>query len=96
MVDEQTVIAMQFDASKCGFGHFYYSMTPKTPEIRQIWVALEGKHKKFHEFGKAVRSAIMDGNFSLASQKYKEAESYSKELLGDFKAMKSIAQKYIK
>ena len=96
MVDEQTIVPMQFDASKCGFGHFYYSMTPKTQEIRKIWVALEGKHKKFHEFGKSVRSAIMDGNYSVAAQKYKEAESYSKELLGDFKEMKSIAQKFVK
>ena len=96
MVEEQSVIPMQFDAAKCGFGHFYYSMTPKTPEIRKIWVALESKHKKFHEYGKAVRNAIMDGNVSAASQKYREAEAYSRELLGDFKEMKAMAQKYIK
>ena len=93
MVDEQTIIPMQFDASKCGFGHFYYSMTPKTPEIREVWVALESKHKKFHEYGKAVRNAIMDGNYSVASQKYHEAENYSKELINDFKVMKSSALK---
>lgn len=96
MAEEQTIVPMQFDAAKCGFGHFYYSMTPKTPEIRTIWVALEGKHKKFHEFGKAVRGAVMDGNYALASQKYREAENYSKELINDFKEMKKMAQKYIK
>ena len=48
MVDNKTIITMQFDAKKCGFGHFYYSMTPKTPEIREIWINLEEKHKKFH------------------------------------------------
>ena len=93
MVNEQTIIPLQFDSAKCGFGHFYYSMTPKTPEIRAIWKEVEGKHKKFHEFGKAAKDAIMNENYSLAEQKYKEAESYSKELIAEFKKMKEIALK---
>ena len=31
MVDSRSLQPLQLDATKCGFGHFYYSMTPKTP-----------------------------------------------------------------
>lgn len=91
MVDEETIIPMQFDSTKCGFGHFYYSMMPKTPEIRTIWVQVEGKHKKFHEYGSQVRNLIMNEDYEAAKQKYFEAENYSKELMADFEEMKGIA-----
>ncbi len=93
MVNEQTMVPLQFDASKCGFGHFYYSMTPKTPEIRAIWKEVEMKHKKFHEFGRAVKDAIMNENYGVAEQKYREAENYSKDLIAEFRKMKDIAVK---
>ena len=92
MVDTRNPIPMQFDARKCGFGHFYYSMTPKTPEIREIWIKLDEKHKRFHNFGKQVQQCIMNEDYSGAEKYYSEAEQYSKELLGDFQAMKDIAQ----
>lgn len=91
MVDEKTIIPMQFDSSKCGFGHFYYSMVPKTPEIRAIWTQVEGKHKKFHEYGNEVKKMIMDEDYEAAKQKYSEAANYSKELMADFEEMKGIA-----
>lgn len=92
MVDSKTIVPLQFDATKCGFGHFYYSMTPKTPEIREVWTKLEEKHKKFHNYGKQVKQCILDENYSEAEKYYHEAEQYSKELLGDFQRMKNIAQ----
>lgn len=91
MVDTKMPVPMQFDAKKCGFGHFYYSMTPKTPEIREIWIKLEDKHKTFHNYGKQVQQCIMNEDFSGAEKYYNEAEQYSKELLGDFQKMKNIA-----
>ena len=91
MVDNKTIVTMQFDAKKCGFGHFYYSMTPKTPEIREIWINLEEKHKKFHSYGTDVKQCILNQDYSGAEKYYTEAEQYSKELLGDFHKMKDIA-----
>lgn len=92
MVDNRTLVPLQFDATKCGFGHFYYSMTPKTPEIREIWMMLDEKHQKFHNYGINVKQCIMDGNYAEAEKYYQEAEQYSKELIGDFRHMKDIAQ----
>ena len=93
MIEKRHVVPLQFDAAKCGFGHFYYSMTPKTPEIRTVWVSIEGMHKKFHDCGKHVRDAIQNGDVSTAEKYYREAEEVSKELLGKFKQMKEIAIK---
>lgn len=92
MVDERTVLPLQLDASKCGFGHFYYAMTPKTPEIRPIWDALEAKHKKFHGYGSDATKALFTQDYSKAEQLYKEAENYSKELIADLEQMKKIAE----
>ena len=91
MIDKRHPVPLQFDATKCGFGHFYYSMTPKTPEIREIWVTVADKHKKFHEYGKHVKDAILRDDLGTAERHYREAEEASKELLGVFKKMKDIA-----
>lgn len=91
MMETRNIVPMQFDATKCGFGHFYYSMTPKTPEIREIWLQLEGKHKQFHSYGKEVKQSILQENYANAEKYYKEAEMCSKELLNDFRKMKEIA-----
>lgn len=91
MVDERDLFPLQFDATRCGFGHFYYSMTPKTPEILEIWQGVDAKHKKFHEYGRQVREAIMNENYELAEKKYQEAEEFSKVLLAEFEEMKRIA-----
>ncbi len=92
MVDKRTLIPIQSNAAKCGFGHFYYSMTPKTPELKAIWLQVDGKHKKFHGYGKEVMQAILNEKYTEAERHYKEASEYSKELIDDFLKMKRIAE----
>ena len=93
MVDERSVLPIQLNASKCGFGHFYYAMTPKTQEVRPIWDALDAKHKKFHNYGSEVKKALFAEDYSRAEQLYREAENYSKELIADLQEMKRIAER---
>ncbi len=90
MVDERTVLPIQLNSSKCGFGHFYYAMTPKTKEVRPIWDALEAKHKKFHDYGTQVQKALFAEDYGTAERVYKEAENYSKELIADLEEMIKI------
>jgi len=92
MVESQTIIPLQSNAAKCGFGHFYYSMTPKHPGIKEIWVGIGDKHKKFHQYGSDAIDAIMSGNYAKAQGLYEEADRYSEELLADLKKMKAIAE----
>ncbi len=91
IVTGRTLLPLQLDASKCGFGHFYNAMTPKIPDIRPIWEALDEKHKKFHRYGSDIRKAIFTENFEKAEKYYIEAEQCSKELILDLEKMKNIA-----
>lgn len=83
MVNERVIVPLQLDASKCGFGHFYYAMTPDMPEVRQIWEALGEKHRRFHGFGKEAIQALFDEEYGKAEQICQEARDYSRELLTD-------------
>lgn len=92
MVSERKVIPLQLNSSKCGFGHFYYSMTPKIPEVLPIWDALGAKHKRFHQFGASVIHAINGGNYSEAEEIYRRANNYSRELIADMERILLLAQ----
>nr|WP_296485972.1 methyl-accepting chemotaxis protein [uncultured Acetatifactor sp.] len=85
MVEEQKIIPLQLDSSKCGFGHFYYAMTPDIPGVLPIWNGLGAKHQKFHKYGAGVINAINNGKHMEAEQIYREAELYSRELIADMK-----------
>lgn len=91
MVQSRTIIPLQLDSSKCGFGHFYYAMTPKIPEMLPIWEGLEEKHKRFHEFGTNVTNAINSSDYFKAEQLYRDAENYSKELIADLEQLLQLA-----
>lgn len=93
MVEERTVLPLQLDASKCGFGHFYYAMKPRIPEILPLWSNMDQKHKRFHGYGASVIDALKSGNYTRAAQIYREAESYSKELIADLQTMQRIAER---
>ncbi len=93
MIDGREIIPLQLDASKCGFGHFYYAMTPKIPEILPIWNGIGEKHKRFHSYGAGVIRALQDEDFGRAEQVYKEAEAYSGQLIADLEKMRQIAER---
>ena len=92
MVQTKEVIPLQLDATKCGFGHFYYALTPQIPGILPIWNGLGAKHKRFHQFGDEVIQALHSGNYLKAEQSYREAEEYSKGLISDMQNMLKIAK----
>ena len=84
--------AITAHATKCGFGHFYYALTPQIPGILPIWNGLGAKHKRFHQFGDEVIQALHSGNYLKAEQSYREAEEYSKGLISDMQNMLKIAK----
>ena len=91
MVEQKEILPIQLNSAKCGFGHFYYSMTPKTPEINKIWQTVAEKHKKLHDFGNHVLKALMADDYADAKKYCNEAEDYSKVLIADLEEMKKIA-----
>ncbi len=91
MVKNKEIWPIQLNSKKCGFGHFYYSMTPKTPEINKIWKTVADKHQKLHDYGNHVLKSLMDENYTEAQKYCNEAIDYSKVLIADLEEMKKIA-----
>lgn len=92
MVQKQTILPLQLNSSKCGFGHFYHALTPQIPEILPIWNALGEKHRKFHQYGADVIQAIKNEQFGLAEQLCSEAQQYSTGLISDMEKMVQLAR----
>lgn len=92
MIAGRTVIPLQLDSSKCGFGHFYYAMTPDIPAVLPIWNNLGPKHQKFHKYGSDVIDAIRSGRYKDAEQIYWQAENYSRELISDMEKILQYIQ----
>ncbi len=90
MVESRSIAPLQLDASKCGFGHFYYAMPPYIPEIAELWKGLEEKHKNFHAYGAQVREALLEQDYETAEKICAEAEEYSKDLLADLTQIKKV------
>lgn len=92
MVKERVIVPLQLDSTKCGFGHFYYSITPEIPGIREIWDGLAEKHQKFHGFGSDAINALFEEDYAKAEQVCRAAEEYSRELISDMEKMIRIAE----
>lgn len=92
MVDTRKIVPLQLDSTKCGFGHFYYSVKPRIPVIMPMWEALEMKHRKFHKYGASVIEALESGSYTEAGQIYQEAEEYSKGLIADLEQILHAAR----
>ncbi len=88
IVTERTILPLQVDDKKCGFGHFYYAAEPARPEVRKLWNQLGDKHKKFHAYGKQAVDALFDGDYSKAESVCREAVQYSAVLLNDLEEIK--------
>ena len=93
IVDSRSILPLQQDSSKCGFGHFYYAITPKNPELLAVWKPMEEKHRKFHSFGTDAIKAIFNEDYTKANSIYQEAEHYSEELISDMKKLLTILNK---
>lgn len=87
---------LQTDCTKCGLGHFYYSLKPVHPDITELWSGLDGKHKAFHAYGTEMISAVRAGRTEKLLQIYQEAEICSKDLLADFNTLSSTIESLTK
>ncbi|MCI9124604.1 MAG: hypothetical protein HFH35_11085 [Eubacterium sp.] len=92
MVNQRSIVPLQLDSAKCGFGHFYHAMRPRIPQIVPIWESLGKKHERFHKFGGEAIAALKQENYGKAQQIYNQAELYSRELIADLEKIISIAE----
>lgn len=87
MVRQRKVLPLQLNSAKCGFGHFYYALTPQIPQVLPLWNALGEKHRRFHQYGADVIQAIQSGQYARAEQICNEAQKYSAGLIADMEEM---------
>lgn len=92
MVSKQEVIPVQTNDHKCGFGHFYYTITPKNEEILSIWRDIESKHKELHSLGDTVMGAVRNNEFDKAEETVKKAEELSQQLCESFTAIVDLTE----
>lgn len=92
IVRDKTILPLQVDCTRCGFGKFYYAMEMQNPKIQEIWNGLEEKHKKFHSYGSKVINALFAENYETAEKLCNEAKEYSSELLNDLEHIKELMQ----
>ncbi len=90
IVNEKTILPLQIDDKKCGFGHFYHAINPTSPNIQAVWKPLGEKHKKFHSYGKQAIDALFAQDFDKAQSIYREASQYSETLIHDLEQIKKL------
>lgn len=93
IVRERSILPLQTDDTKCGFGHFYYSVFPKNPEVSRVWAELKAKHQKLHSYGKEIMVQLQGKRYDGLEAKLREAESYSQTLIADFRKIIQIVEK---
>lgn len=87
------ILPLQTNERKCGFGHFYYSITPVNPEVLSVWEGIEEKHKRFHGYGKELVAQLQQGQAEEADRIYQQAEKLSVELINDFENVIALVEK---
>lgn len=92
IVKERTILPLQVNDRKCGFGHFYYAMNPSKAEMMQLWNGLGEKHKRFHSYGKQVIDALFDEKYDKAENIYQEACRFSEVLIQDLENIKKACK----
>ena len=93
MIDAGKPEPLQTNDHRCAFGHFYYAVQPRNPEILAVWKGIRDQHKEFHENGEKAIAALKNGTADKAREYLKRSEEISKKLLKDFEELVRIAEK---
>lgn len=91
MAKNMKVIPLQMDGNKCGFGHFYNSVSPLNKKVLNVWTNIDETHKQLHNMGHIVEENIEKGDKNNALNNAKKAENLSFEIIGKLEEIKSIA-----
>ena len=93
MAQQMKIRPLQLDGNRCGFGHFYHTVTPKHSEIKEIWKSIDNIHLDLHKLGGVVQKNIESGDRILAMENSKKAKKKSIEIIEILNTMKNITKK---
>lgn len=92
MAHDMSVIPIQTDEHKCGFGHFYYAVKPSSERLTDLWESVETLHHDLHKTGDIIINAIQSQDSRRALAKAAEAEKLSGSIIERFQQMIKIAK----
>lgn len=92
MAREMSVIPIQTDEHKCGFGHFYYAVKPSSEKLAALWDSVEALHHDLHKTGDVIIGAINAQDSRRAMSKAAEAEKLSGAIIEKFRQMINITK----
>jgi methyl-accepting chemotaxis protein len=81
MADKMEIQPLQIDGHKCGFGHFYDSVTPNEQHIKVIWDKIDSIHLEFHKIGQVAIDKIKCRNRNEAVSNANRAQDLSVEII---------------
>lgn len=81
MVNNMELSAIQTNPKKCVFGHFYYIIRLKHPEVAAEWKSIENIHSEFHSQGQKAIAAIEKHDETTARNALQSAVGYSDKLM---------------
>ena len=90
IVETKEIAPFQIDGNKCHFGHFYNSIEPPVPELKDLWSKIGENHRELHRSGSDIIKSLFDEDYDQADQLFKAAEEKSQELVELLSEMKSI------
>lgn len=92
MAREMSVIPIQTDEHKCGFGHFYYAVKPSSDKLTALWESVEVLHHNLHRLGDVIISAINAQDSQRALTNAAEVEKLSSAIIEKFNQMIKIVR----
>ena len=90
MAENMKISPLQTDDHRCGFGHFYYSVTPVSEKILLLWNEVEVYHHELHEKGHEVMENIGLNRKEIAMKQMNEAQTISVKIIDYFNRMLDI------
>lgn len=79
-VENQQIIPLQTDSTRCGFGHFYQSLKIEDDRIINLWNSIDKHHEELHRLGQDVLTLIWEKDYIKAGEKYEGARKASAEV----------------
>jgi len=93
MIADMQVRPLQTDSHKCGFGHYYYILKPRNPEVLEIWKKIEGVHTALHNSGIDVIRHVKENDPKAATRVLEQIKEYSGKITADLNGILKIVQR---
>ena len=80
MVEEMKTVPLQYNPTKCAFGHFYRAIPLENGDIANTWKHIDKVHKEFHTTGAEVKKAVKAGDEVNARKYLEKAQVLSEDM----------------